>query len=85
MSECFGIMSIPPSASIVSWVIHGPSVREPIDIQLPTLPKIVTRDEEIAHKYWYSHLKKIREIAKQNLIGAKRIEKKKLRQICKTC
>ena len=24
MSECFGIMSIPPSASIVSWVgIHG--------------------------------------------------------------
>ena len=57
-------------------LIHGLSVREPIDIQLPTLPKIVTRDEEIAHKYWHSHLKKIREIAKQNLIGAKRIQKR---------
>ena len=56
-------------------LMHGVSMLDPLDLQLPYIPDNVTKSKQQAYKYWSDNLQHIRNIAAQNINDAKKKQK----------
>ena len=56
-------------------LMHGVSMLDPLDLQLPYIPDNVTKSKQQAYKYWSDNLQHIRNIAAQNINEAKKKQK----------
>jgi len=57
-------------------LLHGVVMREAIDLQITKPATFVAKEQETAHRYWTTHLGKIRSLARDQIFKAKSAQKK---------
>ena len=64
-------------------LLHGISMKSPLDIQLPKPRRYTNTDQEKAYQHWYKNITNMRDIAKDILNYSKQVQKKMYDRKCK--